>query len=548
MQQSFLSAVDDAQAPIRARWVVLLLLAYGVLWLLVHGTALVPPMDNIEQLIWVRKLAWAYYKHPPLTTVLIWPLVQLFGLHGWVTYVLGAGLTLLSLGMLWWLLRRMDGSRFALLALLAMLCITNIGGRLYFYNHNTTLLLFTVLSGVCAWLAFEQRSWRWWALLGLALGLGALAKYQIGLSVAALLVIWLAARGWEDSVHRPGLLLAGAIALLVFAPHGWWQWQHGSAALDYALSTSVAAGEAGLRGVGGSLLWLTEQLLTRGILSGLLLGLGVWFWRRRSLGQKMSTQPEPQVSQMPISPVFFLLTWGGLPLLLMTLMGLLLGSELQRHWGVAYLPAFMAGVMLLFRRVDWPAVLSRPVLWVFMLLQALLMLQVVLTSTYGLRSFHNRSWRNFDAARVAGAMAPQARQVLGGPVRVVIGDSKEAGALALNLPERPLVLLSNNYRWSPWVPADMVARCGAVEIQVEYRHAAKTGPANETGREAAKRWRQDASGGVPGASASAPVSSLATAPNSPATGGRMEGLGGGINAVSWIVHPPQPGQAACPAL
>ena len=516
-QPTFSGALADARAPIRARWIVALLLIYGALWLLVHGgSALVPPMDNIEQLIWVRKLAWGYYKHPPLTTVLLWPLVQLFGLHGWVTYVLGATLTLGALGLLWWLLRRMCDSRFATLALLAMLCITNIGGRLHFYNHNTTLLLFTVLSGVFAWLALEQRRWHWWALLGLSLGAGALAKYQIGLSVAALLLVWWRARGWTDPVQLGGLLLAGAISMAVFAPHAWWQWQHGSEAVDYALTTSVAAGEAGLRGVAGSVLWLVEQLLTRGILSGLLLGWGVWQWRRRvrAEGQPATGRVgESRPVQAPVSPAFFLLAWGGLPLLLMLLMGLLFGSVLQRHWGVAYLPAFMAGAMLLARRIDWPAVLARPVLRVFIVLQALLMLQVVLTSSYGLSSFRNRAWRNFDAARVAAAMAPQVHQVLGGPVHVLIGPSKETGAISLNLPERPLVLLSNNYRWSPWVPQDLVARCGAVTIEVEYRNAA----------------------------ALAPVAA-------PAVGGRIENLGGGIHAVQWTVQPAQPGQQPCPAL
>ena len=197
----------------------------------------------------------------------------------------------------------------------------------------------------------------------------------------------------------------------------------------------------------------------------------------------------------------------------MLLMGLLFGSVLQRHWGVAYLPAFMAGAMLLARRIDWPAVLARPLLRVFIVLQALLMLQVVLTSSYGLSGFRNRAWRNFDAARVAAAMAPQVHQALGGPVHVLIGPSKETGAISLNLPERPLVLLSNNYRWSPWVPQDLVARCGAVTIEVEYRNAAALAPVTAS-----------------------------------AVGGRIENLGGGISAVQWTVQPAQPGQPPCPAL
>ena len=111
-------------------------------------------MDNIEQLDWVRSLQWGYYKHPPLPTALLWPWVQLFGLNGWVTYVLGTVVTLLALGLLWQMLRDMAGSRLATLALLAVLCITFYAGRLYYYNHNTVLLLGTVASAACAWQAF----------------------------------------------------------------------------------------------------------------------------------------------------------------------------------------------------------------------------------------------------------------------------------------------------------------------------------------------------------------------------------------------------------
>ena len=542
MQLSFFRARDDARASVPARAAGLFLLVFGALWLLVHGgSVLVPPMDNLEQLIWVRKLDWGYYKHPPLTTVLLWPLVQLFGLHGWVTYVLGGGLTLASLGWLWWLLRRMQDSRFATLALLAMLCITFVAGRLHFYNHNITLLLFTVASAVFAWLAFEQQRWRWWLLLGCSLGLGALAKYQIGLSVVALLVLWLLARGWQSPVHRGGLVLAGLVSMAVFAPHAWWQLQQGGGALGYALSTSVEAGEAGVSGALGSLQWLADQLLGRAMLSGLLLGLGVWFWRRRLRRQPPEAaipnanlrQEDGGKQRAPLSARIFLLVWGGVPLLLMTLMGMLMGSELQRHWGVAYLPILLPGLMLLAPRVDWAGVLSRPVWRTFLVLQLLLVAQVVLTSAHGLPKWRNKSWRNFDAARVAAAMTPQVQQALGGPVRVIIGDSKEAGAVALALRERPLVLLNNNYRWSPWVPEDLVARCGAVVLRADYLVAPTKEPATEAAREAARVWAQGARPLV--------------IPQDAVTG-HVENLGGGITAMHWVVLPPESGQPACSAL
>ena len=279
---SFHDAVPP-QPPVSGLQVAVLLLVFGLAWLAVlGGTALVPPMDNIEQLDWVRSLQWGYYKHPPLPTALLWPWVQLFGLNGWVTYVLGTVVTLLALGLLWRMLRDMAGSRLATLALLAVLCITFYAGRLYYYNHNTVLLLGTVASAACAWQAFGGTGRRlgWWLLLGLALGITALGKYQIGLSVLSLIAFALHERSWRRPEQLRGLLLAGGVSALVFVPHVLWLVRSHGEAMDYALSTSVAATAYGWRSVGESLRWLADQLFNRALGAWLLLGIGVWRWRR----------------------------------------------------------------------------------------------------------------------------------------------------------------------------------------------------------------------------------------------------------------------------
>ena len=119
----------------------LLLVMFGSVWLVeLAATSLSPPVDNIEQLTWVRSLEWGYYKHPPLPTWLLWLPAEIFGLSSSVTYVLGATLTLGALGLLWRILRNRRSAQTANLVLLGSLCVTFYNGRLYYYNHNIVLL------------------------------------------------------------------------------------------------------------------------------------------------------------------------------------------------------------------------------------------------------------------------------------------------------------------------------------------------------------------------------------------------------------------------
>ena len=161
----------------RAWQVVLGMIAFAAPWLwLLERSTLAPPTDNIEQLTWVRSLEWGYYKHPPLPTWLLWPFVQALGWSAWTTYVLGALCTLGGFFIYWRMLRGMRGGAYALVALLAGLCVTFYNGRLHFYNHEIPLITFVAGAAAACWRAWQTRKIVWWVALGLCLGLGALSS------------------------------------------------------------------------------------------------------------------------------------------------------------------------------------------------------------------------------------------------------------------------------------------------------------------------------------------------------------------------------------
>lgn len=447
-----------------AALVGVILVMFGIVWLaMLSYTSLSPPTDNIEQLTWIGSLEGGYYKHPPLPTWLFWLPAKLFGATALTSYVAGAACTLSAIALLWRLLSGMRSSRYATLALLAVLCIAYYNGRLYYYNHNVVLMWFVTASAALCWKAHSTRQLRWWVGLGAALGLGALAKYQIVVTVACVLAFWLHQHGWRDPVARIGLLLAALISLLLFVPHLQWLRDHDFAPIHYALDSSLGVHLAPSVRWGESFHWLADQVLNRAAPAWMLLGWAIYVQRGGAVPTPQDTQASKTSADK--SSRALLLIWGIVPLLFMPLVGLIAGADLQLQWGTPFLLfAVPAAMEISSRWVAWSRHGLKPALKAFVVIQSLLLLVSHLTSPRGPLALQDHHWRTFDGAALAGAVAPRARAALGGRICVVSGPGALAGAMSLELPERPSVLIDGRYDRSPWVDKRVVETCGAVEL------------------------------------------------------------------------------------
>lgn len=447
----------------------LLLLVFSGIWL-VHllQTSLSPPADNIEQLNWVHALAWGYYKHPPLPTWLFWLPVRLFGASAATSYAMALACNLASLVLLWRLLLRLRGPHFANLALMGVMCVSYYNARLLTYNHNTVLMLVSAAAAWTCWKAVDSGLQRWWAALGLVLGLGLLAKYQIAVTMVSTFVFWLARQGWRAARQRRGLLLASLIALLLFTPHLFWLRSHDFGPVGYALESSLGAHLGPLERVGDAANWLADQLLNRALAAWLLLGLLAWRHRReattRGCPRPAGAGPVPHDAGHAL-----LLSWGLVPLLFMPLVGLLAGSQLHLPWGTPFLLfAIPAAMELSATRMCWAAVPLRAAAATFACLQALLLGASYLTSSSGPPGWHDGHWRGFDSALLVRQLDLPLRAATGGaPVCVVSGPGALAGAVALRLPEHPLVLIDGRLDRSPWVERAAPGGCAELQLQLD---------------------------------------------------------------------------------
>jgi 4-amino-4-deoxy-L-arabinose transferase-like glycosyltransferase len=463
----------DASAKVGVRTGLLVglgLLLFAAAWLLdLSLTSLSPPTDNIEQLTWVRAISWGYYKHPPFPTWFFWLPVQLFGPTAWASYATAVFVNLLTLAIFWRLLTRLRGTHFATLALMAVLCVSYYNDRLVCYNHNTMLMLLSTASAALCWQAFATRRLRWWTALGVVLGLGMLTKYQIAVTMASVLAFWLSQGGWRDPLHRRGLLLAALIALVLFAPHLRWLQSHDFGPIGYALESSLGARLGPLERVLDVTNWLADQLLNRALAAWLLLAC-VARLAPRTGELRPPAVPAQTTAAGEGAARALLLSWGLVPMLFMPMVGLVAGSRLHMQWGTPFLLfAVPAAMELLRERVLWARAPLPGAARAFLGLQTLLLLLSHLTSPHGPAALRDQHWRGFDSHQLLQNLDPALRRALAGrPVCVVSGPGAIAGALALLLPERPLVLIDGRVDQSPWVGPVRTSACSVLELrQVE---------------------------------------------------------------------------------
>ncbi len=437
-------------------------LVFAVVWLVLLGlTNLTAPVDNIEQLTWVRSLEWGYFKHPPLPTWLIWMPVKVFGLSVWVSYLMGAVMVLGSFAIMWRLLRRLRGSAFADVALLAGLSMACYSKRLYSYNHNSLLLLLSVASAALLWQACTSRRLRWWVAFGLSMGLGALSKYEIALTVISALVFVFHQRTWRDPANRLGMLCATLAALMVFARHIAWLRGHDFGPISYAFESSLGVGLSLPARAQHTFMWLLE-LGAHGAGTFVLLALAAWQLRKLRTAEQASAASRDMDPRDPARAL--ILTWGLVPLCLLAAMGLLFGVELKGGWGVAYLIFAAPAAMELAPRGFWGQVDLKKLFPVFLALQASMWAQEYSKAAGGAVPYALHHVKSFDSDAYARVIAGPARAKLGGPIRVVSGPDPLASMLAIRLPERPLVLIDARSDRSPWITTGLVDRCGAVEL------------------------------------------------------------------------------------
>jgi 4-amino-4-deoxy-L-arabinose transferase-like glycosyltransferase len=192
--------------------------------------------DEAQYWMWSRELAWGYFSKPPLVAWAIAATTAVFGDAEWavrlaspLAHSIGA-IALFALG------RSMYGAWAGFWAGLGWLLLPGVAFSSNIISTDALLLPLWSIALFSMWRLITTRAWVWAAVLGAAIGLGALAKYAMLYFVlcSALAAWWVAPV--RQALGGGRALLAAAIMLAILAPNIVWNVQN-----DFATAQHTAA-------------------------------------------------------------------------------------------------------------------------------------------------------------------------------------------------------------------------------------------------------------------------------------------------------------------
>lgn len=218
-------STNDINHPGWGRLALSVVFAITVLRILVVvGTPLPLFFDEAQYWFWAQDLAFGYFSKPPFIAWSIAATTAVCGdgagcvrlsaplFHG------AASLVLFALG------RHFYDGRAGFWAAVAYATLPGVTLSAVVISTDAFLLFFWACALFALVQAEQTNGLKWWAALGMALGLGLLSKYAMVFFLICLIVDALWQRSGTSVLRRARFWLALAIAAIIYAPNLWWNW------------------------------------------------------------------------------------------------------------------------------------------------------------------------------------------------------------------------------------------------------------------------------------------------------------------------------------
>jgi hypothetical protein len=235
----------QAERSFRAAiFVVFALTVLRLLWIASGATDLYP--DEAQYWLWSLTPDWGYYSKPPVVAWLIAATTYLAGNDNELSVRLAA--PLLHFGtaiMVYQVAQRLYNARIAFWSSVAYATLPGVWVSAVIMSTDAPLLFcwsVALYAFVRARESATERGGcgRWWWLVGVASGFGLLSKYAMTYWMISALLFLLAYR--DERRHLRRFAAAIALALLIYSPNFFWNWQHGFASYHHTEANAALTG------------------------------------------------------------------------------------------------------------------------------------------------------------------------------------------------------------------------------------------------------------------------------------------------------------------
>ena len=379
------------------------------------------PLDTIEALAWGSKLDWGFNKHPPMSAFFPEVFYQIFGSQDWAYYLLSQIFVIISFYFVFKFSKEILNDN--LLGLISLLLIETI----YFYNFttpefnvNVCQLPFWSITVYYSWKIYNSKEIKILDcfLVGLFGAFGFLSKYLfIYLLVSIdLLFIYLIFFKKEKKFDFKYLITA-EVFLVVLIPHFIWLNNNEFITITYGLARTELEQSAFIDHIKFPLIFLFKQL-------GILIPFFILSWL---LVKKIKFN-----IMFKDKKLLFLLAINILPIFLMFLTSLIIGSKIRIMWMTPFYLFLGTLIVYLFQ-----AQINLNKLKAFMIgFTFFFFLSPMLYSYISISKDNKRT--DYPGKEIAVKTQYAWDQQFNSTINVVFGDEWRAGNLSYHLKSRPI--------------------------------------------------------------------------------------------------------------
>ena len=397
-------------------------LSHLLIWTLVPSlTNKNLPLDTIEALAWGSNLDWGFNKHPPMSAFFPEVFFQIFGAQDWAYYLLSQVFVLISFYYVFKLSFEILGN--SKLSLISVLLLESI----YFYNFttpefnvNVCQLPFWSLVVYYSWKIYDSKDIKFLDcfLVGLFAAIGFLSKYLfiyllISIDLLFIYLIFIKKIRKFDFKY----LITIEVFVVLMVPHFIWLYNNDFVTIIYGLKRTGLEQSSIIDHLKYPIIFTVKQI-------GILIPFLFLVWL---LVKKIKFK-----IKLKDKKLIFLLFINILPIFLMFITSLIMGSKIRTMWMTPFYLFFGVLFVYIFQsQINLKKVNS--FLYGFLFL---FFLSPIIYSYISISETDKRT--DYLGKKIAEKVQIAWDQDFNKPIDFVIGDEWQAGNLSYHLKSRPV--------------------------------------------------------------------------------------------------------------